>query len=138
MTNQIASRGGVFDGVIEQVDEHLVQAVPVAQNAGHARRRLQCELHPPCFGGLDESRDGLFGDGAEIHWQPLERHQVQARQPQQVFDQPRQPFGLAGDEIPRATPERFVSLGLATAQDLAWPRIAVNGVRSSWASALIK
>ena len=94
----------VFDRVVEQVEQHLVQAVMIAGQAP-AVGALDFQLHALALGRLAHQLDGFFEQAPDV--QLLELHRCQSAfevgKRNQVVDQPGQAMRLAFDD-PQETP----------------------------------
>ncbi|HEX7968474.1 MAG TPA: hypothetical protein VF502_09655, partial [Stellaceae bacterium] len=100
----------VFDGVVEQILEHLRQLVGVAQHLGRVGRQVQDDAHVARRGALLQR----VGDGMQ-HLLDVDtvgrRHMLvhlDARQRQQIVDQPRHALRLLGHDGEEAVARRGV------------------------------
>ena len=130
--------GRVFDGVIQNIDEHLPQTVRVGVDGDHLLRLGVVEQQPllPDARLAEEHRIGQFCHQVQRAALHADASVLQAAEIQQLLHHIVQPPGLVVDDF---QPLAVVLVGgvVQGHQGLYPPRIEVSGVRSSWDTELM-
>ena len=90
----------VLDRIIDQIDQHLVQAVAIARGQHHVVGITGLQRHAPALGPLAHQLDRLVGDAPDLERLESERRKSAFKigKRDQVVDQPREATRLTLDD----------------------------------------